>query len=220
MESGRTAGKIRLLLADDHAVLRSGLRMLLDAQADMEVVAEAGDADAAVARARGTSPDVALLDVSMPGPGSVETIKRLLRIKPGLRILMLTMHDDRAYIQAAMMAGAAGYIVKQVAGTELLLAIRAVHEGRMFVESGRFGGANEHPAPRGKMRVTQREAQVLRLLARGYTNREAARELRVSVKTVETHRSRLGSKLKLRSRAELYRFAVESGLISELPEKS
>jgi two-component system response regulator NreC len=215
--------KIRLLLADDHSVLRSGLKMLLDAQPDMQVVAEAGDADSAITRARSTSPDVALLDVSMPGPGSVQTIKRLLRIKPRLRILMLTMHDDRAYIQAALMAGAAGYIVKQVADMELLLAIRAVHQGRMFVDSGRpdeAGGGGHPAAPRARTRVTEREAQVLRLLARGYTNREAARELRVSVKTVETHRSRLGSKLKLKSRAELYRFAVESGLLSEEPERS
>jgi len=212
--------RLRLLLADDHAVLRAGLRLLLEAQPDIEVVAEAGDGAAAVEQARITTPDIALLDISMPGPGSAETIKLLLRGKPDMRVIMLTMHDDPAYLRAAILAGAAGYVVKKVADTELLLAIRAVAHGRMFIDSGlvhdrgESQGDGDTGASRRRVRVTGREAQVLRLLAQGYTNRETAKELRVSVKTVETHRARLGAKLKLRSRAELYRFAVESGLLA------
>jgi two-component system response regulator NreC len=215
--------RLRLLLADDHAVLRAGLRLLLDAQPDFEVVAEAGDGAGAVEQTRTTAPDIALLDISMPGLGSAETVKQLLRVKPDMRVIMLTMHDDPAYVRAAILAGAVGYVLKKVVDLELLLAIRAVAQGRMFIDSGGVRDRGESSkngnteGPRRRVRVTAREAQVLRLLAQGYTNREAAKELRVSVKTVETHRARLAAKLKLRGRAELYRFAVESGLLAPDP---
>lgn len=211
---------IRVLIADDHAVLRSGLRMLLEAQQDIVVVGEAADGRDAPVQARAHHPDVVLLDLSMPGPASGEVIRQVLKGSPQSKVLILTMHDDPGYMAAAMLAGAAGYVVKKVADLELLQAIRAVHAGRTFVDVTRSsdphgrGGAAGHPgggeAPKA---LSQREVEVLRLLAQGHSNQEAADRLRVSVKTVETYRTRLSDKLGLKGRAELYRFAVESGLL-------
>jgi two-component system, NarL family, response regulator NreC len=213
--------KIRLLLADDHAVLRAGLRLLLDAQPDMHVVAEAGDAPAVLEQARAHESDLILLDIGMAGPGFAETIKRVLCIRPKARIVMLTMHDDPAYLRAALVAGAAGYVVKKVADAELLSAIRAVYGGRTFIDSGRVGEDRQDDTGRnGRARISRREGEVLRLLAQGHTNVEAAARLRVSVKTIETYRARLGEKLKLRTRAELYRFAVHSGLLEAEADSS
>lgn len=213
--------KIRLLLADDHAVLRAGLRLLLDAQPDMQVVAVAGDGAAVLEQVRAHEPDVVLLDIGMPGSGFAETIKQVLRIRPKARILMLTMHDDSAYLRAALVAGASGYVVKKVADAELLSAIRAVHDGRTFIDSGRVRDDRRPSAgPKGRMRISRREGQVLRLLAQGHTNGEAAARLRVSVKTIETYRARLGEKLQLKTRAELYRFAVHSGLLEAEADSS
>jgi DNA-binding NarL/FixJ family response regulator len=220
--------KIRVLIADDHAVLRAGLRMLISAQADLEVVEEAGDGEEAVRRTRETRPDVVLLDLSMPGPRGTHTIERLVRLEPRPRVLVLTMHDDPAYCESALQAGASGYVVKKAADVELLTALRVVHDGRTFVDLTRHGhAANGHgtkqatrepssPAPRKGL--SPRETDVLRLLARGHTNQGAAGLLAVSVKTIETHRKRLSDKLGLKSRAQLFRFAVESGLIEHQAE--
>jgi two-component system response regulator NreC len=213
--------KIRVLLADDHAVLRAGLRLLLDAQSDMQVVGDVGDATALLAQVRAREPDLILMDIGMPGPGFAETIKRILRIQPRARIVMLTMHDDPAYLRAALVAGAAGYVVKKVADAELLSAIRAVHGGRTFIDSGRVRDDwRDDTASQGRPRISRREGQVLSLLAQGHTNAEAAARLRVSVKTIETYRARLSDKLKLKTRAELYRFAVSSGLLVEDGEET
>jgi two-component system response regulator NreC len=215
--------KIRVLIADDHAVLRAGLKLLVNAQADMEVVGEAGDGPAAVRGARATAPHVVLLDLSMPGARFTQTIEHFGRLEPRPRVLVLTMHDDPAYLRVALLAGASGYIVKKAADVELLTAIRAVHQGRSFVDLTRPG----EPAPGPQVRrvsrdspaagqprpLSPREAEVLRLLAQGCTNQEAADYLAVSVKTIETHRKRLSDKLGLKSRAELFRFAVEVGLL-------
>jgi len=211
--------RIRVLIADDHAVLRAGLKLLIGAESDMEVVGEAADGAEVVRSVQTTSPDVVLLDLSMPGSRGMQTIAELVRCAPStppLRILVLTMHDDAASMQAALQAGASGYIVKKAADVELLTAIRAVHHGRTFVNLTRPG---EEPAPRrspagGNTKpLSPREAEVLRLLAQGHSYREAADRLGVSVKTIETHRKRLADKLGLRSRAELFRFAVEVGLL-------
>lgn len=205
--------KIRLLLADDHAILRAGLRMLLDAQPDMVVVAEASDGLEAVRRAHETRPDVAVIDLTMPGLSGVETLERLHRELPATRLLVLTMHDDPAYARVAQAAGACGHVIKDSESSELLAAIRAVHRGRLFMQvSGDAGSA----APEGSTRapaLSQRERQVLEMLARGHTNREIADRLSLSTKTVETHRSRLGDKLGLHTRAELVRLAHDLGLI-------
>jgi len=214
---------IRVLIADDHAVLRAGLKLLINAQADMKVVGEVGDGPATIDSAQATAPHVVLLDLSMPGSRFTQTIEQLVRVAPSSRVLVLTMHDDPAYLQAALQAGASGYIVKKAADIELLTAIRAVYHGRTFVDLTRPGEearghevrrvSRESPAAGHPSVLSQREAEVLRLLAQGHTNQEAADHLAVSVKTVETHRKRLSDKLGLRSRAQLFRFAVEVGLL-------
>jgi two-component system response regulator NreC len=214
---------IRVLIADDHAVLRAGLRMLIDAQSDMKVVGEAADGAETVNRAQELESDVVLLDLSMPGPPSTVTIERLARLDPSPRVLVLTMHDDPVYLRAALQAGASGYVVKKAADVELLSAIRVVHRGGTFVNLTRPGeeplGHEVRHVPRdspaaGRPRpLSRREAEVLRLLAQGHTNQEAADRLAVSIKTIETHRKRLSDKLGLKSRAELFRFAVEAGLL-------
>ena len=200
--------RIRVLIADDHAVLRAGLKLLIGAEADMEVVGEAADGAEAVQRAHTTAPDVVLLDLTMPGGRGTRTIEDVVQLTPRPRVLVLTMHDDAASMQAALLAGASGYIVKKAADVELLTAIRAVHHGRTFVNLTRPG---EEPIARKQL--SPREAEVLRLLAQGHSYREAAEQLGVSVKTIETHRKRLVDKLGLKSRAALFRFAVEVGLL-------
>ena len=209
---------IRVLIADDHAVLRSGLRMLLEAQPDVEIAGEAGDGTQVVQQARELQPDVVLMDLTMPGPHSGEVIRHVVRAAPKTRVLILTMHDDPAYLASALAAGAAGYVVKKVADSELLIAIRAVHAGRTFVDLTQT--LTPPPGPRKSRRgkqpteLSRREREVLRLLAQGHSNKQVADQIRVSVKTVETYRTRLREKLGLKERAELYRFAVESGLLN------
>ena len=209
---------IRVLIADDHAVLRSGLRMLLEAQPDIEIAGEAGDGTQVVQQARDLQPDVVLMDLTMPGPPSGEVIGQVLRAAPATRVLILTMHDDPAYLASALAAGAAGYVVKKVADSELLTAIRAVHAGRTFVDLTQTLTPPPEPrmSRRGKQpkELSRREQEVLRLLAQGHSNQQVADQIRVSVKTVETYRTRLREKLGLKERAELYRFAVESGLLN------
>ena len=204
---------IRLLIADDHAVLRTGLRMLLDVQRDMAVAGEASDGVEVVQKARELQPDVVLLDLTMPGPHSGEVIRQVLRASPRTRVLVLTMHDDPAYLASALAAGAAGYVVKKVADSELLTAIRSVHAGRTFVDLTQSLDTPSRAGP-GPKNLSRREREVLRLLAQGHSNQQIATQIKVSVKTVETHRTRLSEKLGLKGRAELYRFAVESGLLT------
>jgi two-component system, NarL family, response regulator NreC len=211
--------RIRVLIADDHAVLRAGLKLLIGAESDMEVVGEAADGAETVRRAHATVPDVVLLDLSMPGGRGTQTIEELVRRAPAPasppRVLVLTMHDDQASMQAALLAGASGYIVKKAADVELLTAIRAVHRGRTFVDLTRPGERVTRDSPAGGQPkpLSPREGEVLRLLAQGHSYRAAAEQLGVSVKTIETHRKRLADKLGLKSRAELFRFAVEVGLL-------
>jgi two-component system response regulator NreC len=215
--------RIRVLIADDHGVLRSGLRLLIDGQSDMEVVGEAADGPATVRSARATAPDVVLLDISMPGPRASRTIEQLVLLEPSPRVLVLTMHDDPAYLRAVLQAGASGYVVKKAADVELLTAIRVVHRGGTFAALTRPGGqawsqevwnvSRDSPAAGRPRPLSRREAEVLRLLAQGHTNQEAADHLAVSAKTIETHRKRIHDKLGLKSRAQLFRFAVEVGLL-------
>ena len=208
--------KIRLLLADDHAILRAGLRVLLDAQPDMTVVAEAADGHEAIDRARINRPDVAVVDLTMPGMSGVQTLERLRREVPATRLLVLTMHDDPAYAGLTLAAGATGHVVKDAESSELLAAIRAVHRGRTFVHtpSEVADGAPVASATMAVPPLSRRERQVLELLARGHTNREVAQRLSLSVKTIETYRSRLNDKLGLESRADLVRLAMDLGLLT------
>ena len=211
--------KIRLLLADDHAILRAGLRMLLDAQPDMVVVGEAADGEGAVEQARATRPDVAIVDLTMPGLSGVETLQRLRRELPATRLLVLTMHDDPGYARMAFAAGASGHVVKDRESAELLAAIRTVHRGRTFVEVDLADPAAEVQAepPSSLPALTTRERQVLGLLAQGHTNREVADILAIGVKTVETYRARVNEKLGLSSRADIVREALRRGVFPDLP---
>lgn len=210
---------IRVLIADDHAVLRSGLRMLLDVHSDIQVVGDAADGPDAIRRARELRPDVVLLDLSMPGPRSGTVIRDVLRASPKTRVLILTMHDDEAYLRSALSAGAVGYLVKRAADAELLSAIRAVHAGRTFVDMTRAPRregalrAEDETRSAAPKTLSRREREVLKLLAQGNSNQQIADRIRVSVKTVETYRMRLSEKLALKGRAELYRFATESGIL-------
>jgi len=207
------------LLADDHAVLRSGLKLLINTQADMEVVGEAGTFPQALERAVTDKPNVICLDLSMPGGQGMQTIATLSRQCPQARILVLTMHDDPAYLRAALAAGACGYLVKKAADTELLTAIRAVADGRAFVifdPSTVQDGLAEPAKPQtdgALSSLSAREREVLQLLAEGHTNQAIADSLFLSVKSIESYRARLLSKLGIKSRAELVRLAKQEGLL-------
>lgn len=205
--------KIRVLLADDHAILRAGVRMLLEAQPDMTVVAEASDGEEAVRQATGTRPDVAVVDLTMPGLSGVETLERLRHEVPATRLLVLTMHDDPGYARLALAAGATGHVIKDAESAELLTAIRTVHRGRTFVQVGAGAVEAAPPARPAAPPLSPRERQVLELLAHGHTNREVAQRLSLSIKTVETHRARLSDKLGLHTRADLVRLAIDLGLL-------
>ena len=211
--------KTRVLIADDHAVLRAGLRMLIEAQPDMAVVAEIGDGFEVPGAARRAKPDVVILDITMPGPGFRQTIEELRVTCPAARILVLTMHDDPAYLRSALRAGASGFVVKRAADSELISAIRAVRSGRTFVDSSRMNeatatGAGAASGGAAQKKLSTREREVLRLLAQGNTNQQIAERIHLSVKTVETYRTRLYEKLGLRGRAELFQFAVAEGLLA------
>ena len=215
--------KIRVMIVDDHAILRAGLKMLVNAQADMEVVAEAPDGEKAAQSARETKPDVALLDLTMPRVGGMKALQEMARSCRETRVLVLTMHDDPAYLRSALAAGASGYLLKRAVDAELLAAIRAVHRGGIFVDP-RLASvlvqdvlAKSGATPGSKRPVnilSDRELQVLRLVARGYTSAQIAKQIFVSVKTVETYRSRFAEKLGLRTRSDVVRFAVLMGLLT------
>lgn len=214
---------IRVLIVDDHAILRSGLEHLLNDPVDMEVVGGAGDLTEALQLARSLSPDVITLDLTMPGSSGLNAIDALRSAVPAARIIVLTMHEDPTYVRTALAAGASGYIVKSAAAEALIGGIRAVHRGRLFIdiESPEASAAlvasaspsNDAPAPIAQL--SARERQVLIQLAHGHTNREIGEQLGLSVKTVESYRSRLSQKLGLTSRAELTRLVVELGLLDE-----
>jgi len=215
--------KIRVMIADDHAILRAGLKMLVNAQADMEVVSEASDGEKAVQTARETRPDVALLDLTMPRVGGMKALEELARDCREIKVLVLTMHDDPAYLRSALAAGASGYLLKRAVDAELIAAIRAVHRGGVFVDP-RLASVLVQDAlakkstSAGSARpagiLSRRELQVLSLVARGYTSAEIAKQIFVSVKTIETYRSRFAEKLGLRTRSDMVRFAVQMGLLT------
>jgi len=212
---------IRILLADDHAVLRAGLKSLLNAEVDMEVVGEAGDGHDCLSQAEKLKPDVILLDINMPHCNGLEVLPRLKEQVPGCRALILTMHDDAEYLRKALAAGSAGYILKQAADTELLSAIRTVYNGGVFLHPEHTKILLEDQLntaagqPSNIAALSERESEVLRLIALGHTNKEIAKMLFLSVKTVETYKSRVMEKLDLRTRAALVRYALKHGLLDE-----
>jgi two-component system, NarL family, response regulator NreC len=220
------AQKIRVVVADDHAILRAGLRMLINAQGDMTVVAEAQDGIEAVAAVQRVKPDVAILDVTMPRSGGLDAIKEIVNRSRSTRILLLTMHEEPAYLRTALSAGASGYVLKKSVDADLLTAIRAVHKGRTYVDSelaevlvrdAISPEASDRDGAAGKSLLSDRELQVLKLVAEGFSSREVAEQIFVSTKTVETYRSRFAEKLGLKSRAQIVQYALNLGLLS--PEK-
>ena len=212
--------QIGVMLVDDHAVLRAGLRMLIDSQPDLHIVGEAASTKEALPLIRELRPDVISLDLSMPGGGGLPLIEQLKAEGIPSRVLVLTMHDDPAYFRSAVAAGAVGYVVKTAADSELLTAIRAVYEGRLFISlpsenSENLLQADVANAPHNTL--SDREQQVLQFLAEGHTNKEIGVKLDLSVKTIETYRARLAAKLQLRTRADIVRYALEMGLLKHEP---
>jgi two-component system response regulator NreC len=219
---GKPTHKIRVVIADDHAILRAGLKMLVDAQADMEVVGEAADGERAVQVARETRPDVATLDLTMPG-GGMRALQEMASVCHDVRVLVLTMHEDPAYLKSALAGGASGYLLKRAVDAELIAAIRAVHHGGIFVDPrlanvlvqdvlAKKSVQTGHIQPASAL--SKREMQVLGLVAQGFTSAEIARQIFVGVKTIETYRLRLSEKLGLRTRSDVVRYAVQMGLLT------
>jgi len=209
---------IKVLLADDHSIVRAGLRRIVEESGDMEVIAEAADGREAIQQAHKQLPDVAVIDISMPVLDGLEVISQLRNYYPKLPILILTMHEEGQYVVRAIEAGAMGYITKQSAPEQLVKAIRKVHSGSRFVtdEAAEALALRVAKGAHGQSpldSLSMRELQVLRRLAMGHTNREIARAYHISIKTVDTYRSRLLKKLNLRNNAELSRFAIQNRLI-------
>ena len=209
----------RVLIVDDHAVVRSGLKLVLDADEGIEPVGEAGSARDAIFEARSLKPDVILLDVVMPDQSGLDIIPTLLHENPDTKILVLSMQDDPRYVREAFDAGASGYVLKEAADSEVVAAVREVAGGGRYVdpelgarlvaaESAERKRAEEDP-------LSEREGEVLRLLALGHTNQEIAKQLYISVRTAETHRAHIMQKLRLSSRAELVRYALDRGLLED-----
>jgi two-component system response regulator NreC len=189
---------IRIVIVDDHAVVRSGLRLLLEAEEDMKVIGDAGNARDAVFEVRAGKPDVVLLDVVMPDESGIEVLPKLMHEAPSAKVLMLSMQDDPSYVREAFAAGASGYVLKEAADAEVVAAIREV------ADAAAQQAAASDP-------LSDREREVLRLLALGHTNQEIAKQLFISVRTAETHRAHIMRKLQLSTRAELVRYAIEHG---------
>jgi DNA-binding NarL/FixJ family response regulator len=215
----RNVKTLRLLLVDDHAVVRQGLRALLADDPRFEVVGEASEGEAAIATAKATQPDIVVMDISLPGMNGIQTTKRLKAQQPDARVVALTVHEEGGYLRSLLDAGASGYVLKRSAASELVRALEVVADGGTYLDPGitsqlvgRLVRTAPHvgPAPM----LSERESEVVRLVAQGYSNKEIASKLEVSVKTVETYRYRAVDKLGLRTRADLVRYAVERGWLS------
>jgi two-component system response regulator NreC len=219
--SART--KIRILVVDDHTILRVGLRMMLNAQPDIEVIGEASDGNQAVSEAMRLVPDVILMDIAMPDCNGIEATRQVKRLQPETRILVLTMHENEEYLFQVLRAGASGYILKEAADTELITAIRTVSSGRFYLSPSAQSimvGDYLQRVRSGEERdsysaLTEREREILKLVAEGYTNNQIAERLTISPKTVDTHRTHIMDKLNLHSRAELVKYAMRRGLLED-----
>jgi two-component system response regulator NreC len=210
-------GPIRVLIVDDHAVVRSGLHLLLDADDGIEVVGEAGDVRTAVFEAREKKPDVVLMDVVMPGQSGIEGLPLVLKEAPEAKVLVLSMQDDPRYVREAFAAGASGYVLKEAVDAEVVAAVREVAGGGRYVHpalGARLVAAEAEEQARVEADpLSEREREVMRLLALGHTNQEIATMLYISVRTAETHRAHIMQKLRLSSRAELVRYAIDQGFL-------
>jgi DNA-binding NarL/FixJ family response regulator len=212
---------VRVVIVDDHTMLRTGLRMLLSSQPDITVVGEAADSATAVELARTMSPDVMTLDLAMPEVGGLATLERMRKECPAVRVLALTMHDDAAYLKAVVAAGGAGYVTKTADESEVLAAVRAIAQGRTYYSlsinddlvQALLGAEGKTTATAAEV-LSQRETEVLIGVAQGYTNQQLADRMFLSIKTIETYRSRLMAKLGLQDRAGLVRYAMQTGMLA------
>jgi two-component system response regulator NreC len=215
--------KIRVLLADDHTILRAGLKMMLNAQPDIEAVGEASDGKQAISEAERLCPDVVIMDITMPECNGIEATRQIKRILPEVRVLVLTMHENEEYLFQTLRAGAAGYMLKEAADTDLISAIRVVSSGRFYLSPSAQSMLVSDYLQRvhtGEERdsysaLTEREREILKLVAEGYTNSQIGERLFISPKTVDTHRTHIMDKLNLHSRAELVKYAMRRGLLED-----
>lgn len=213
--------KIRLILVDDHQIVRAGLRMLFSAEPEVEIIGEANSGEEAVAMAEALRPDVVLMDLAMPGIGGAEATRRIKAAQPQVAVLALTMHEDEEYFFEMLAAGASGYVPKRAAPDDLMSAIRIVNQGDVYIYPSLarllvkdFIHRSEAVAPDAREELTAREQEVLTFIAEGNTNREIAEALVISIKTVDRHRENIMRKLQLHNRVELVKYAIEKGLIS------
>jgi DNA-binding NarL/FixJ family response regulator len=220
---------IRVVLADDHPIVRDALRRMVNAQPDMRVVAEAEDGEAACQSARQLAPDVLVMDLSMPKLNGLDATSRLRRECPEVKVLVLTVHEERHYLTQLLRAGAAGYVLKRAAPSDLVLAVRTVATGGTYIDPGiastliqAYLGAQQEDEQRADDVLSDREREVLMKIARGFSNKEIAGELGLSVKTVETYKGRVAEKLGLRTRVEIVRYAARRGWLQsdDSPEKA
>lgn len=214
--------EVRVLLADDHAVVRAGIRALVDAQPGLHVVGEAADGEDALRQAEALQPDVLVMDMSMPRLNGAQAARLVRERCPAVRVLALTVHEERGYVLQLLKAGASGYVLKRAAGDELIHAIWTVADGHVYLDpqvamkvvDGALGDGSSDVGHRSSETLSAREADVLRLVAEGYSNKEIAAKLAISVRTVETYKARLMEKLGLRSRTDLVRYALQEGWLS------
>ena len=215
--------KIRILLADDHTILRAGLKMMLNAQPDMEIVGEAQDGRQAINEAQRLQPDIVLMDITMPDINGIEATRQIKKLLPDTRVLVLTMHEHDEYVFQALRAGASGYMLKEAVPTELITALRVIQSGQFYLsptaQSVMVGDylqrvrAGEEKDSYSSL--TEREREILKLVAEGYTNNQIGERLFISPKTVDTHRTHIMDKLNLHNRAELVKYAMRRGLLEE-----
>jgi two-component system, NarL family, response regulator NreC len=214
---------IRILLADDHTILRAGLKMMLNAQPDMEVIGEAQDGRQAVQEVQRLQPDIVLMDITMPDINGIEATKQIKKVQPDVRVLILTMHEHDEYVFQALRAGASGYILKEAADTELITALHVIQSGQFYLSpmaQSVMVGDYLQRVRTGEEKdsyssLTEREREILKLVAEGHTNNQIAERLVISPKTVDTHRTHIMDKLNLHSRAELVKYAMRRGLLED-----
>lgn len=214
--------KLRIILAEDHETVREGLKMIVNAQPDMEVIGEAGNGSAAIKLARELAPDIVVMDISMPELNGLKATKKLKQLCPNIKILTLTRHTDDAYLQQLIQAGSSGYVLKQSSPTELIRAIYTISEGKNYLDPALtnkvMGGyASRAASMRGEKKsdLTDRESEVLRMIAWGYSNKEIAAQMQISVKTVEAHKSNAMQKLDMHSRIDIVRYAILQGWLQD-----
>jgi len=212
-KAGASDDRITIVLADDHAVVRSALRLLLEAEPDIEVVAEAGDAEAAIRYVSGHHPRVLILDLNMPGGSGLQAIPKIRSQSPETQIVVLTMQDETAFAREALQGGVLAYILKEAAGEELVKAVRMAAQGRTYLQPELGARLAAEPESTEPDDLSERELEVLGLIALGHTNNEIAKKLYLSVRTVESHRAHIQQKLGLTNRSELVRYALDRGLI-------